>query len=80
MSENVVGLRGAMVPGAPDPGIVRALEALLVQAREGVINGLAFAVTMPDGRAATGFRCADDLRLLGAVTYLSHRLAGPVGT
>lgn len=55
--------------------VIDKLENALAQARRGEIIGVAIAATSPDGAISVGYSQSDDIgRILGAVTYLQHRL------
>lgn len=51
----VVGLRGAVVPGEPVPEVVAELERLLDEARAGHARALAYCIVRRDGTVAHGW-------------------------
>lgn len=77
MSDNVIGLRDAsyVPPGSPDPQLVSKLEGYLEQAKRGEIDGVAIAVSRPNGRVATDFNLgmeAATFRVVAATGLLHH--------
>jgi hypothetical protein len=54
---------------------VEILEAYLVKAKSGVIEGVAIAAILPDGSSDTQSSSTDHFqRLIGAVAILQHRM------
>lgn len=64
------------VPGQPDPQIIELLEAHLEAAKAGKIAAIAVAASHHDDHQVTSFNVGNCwAKLLGAVSYLQHRIA-----
>lgn len=70
---NVVGLDGLPATQV-DEDVVKALEAALDKARSGQYVSVAVAAVMPGGYVQWSIESTDDIRLLGAVDLMAHRL------
>ena len=72
--DKVVALRGGMVPGAPQPELVAQLERLLVEARAGTLQWMAWAAVLHDD--STEAHWAGDCRAsiaAGCVGWMHHK-------
>ncbi len=61
----------------PLPELVATIETLLERAKSGDLRGIAFATNMADGMVGSSFEVGDSdaVRLMGALTWLSYRMA-----
>lgn len=70
----------AWAEGSDEREIIETLEMYLAQARRGQLRGIAIAAVRREGHGTSSMTSYDGrdcwAALLGAVTYLLHRLAG----
>ena len=75
MMADVVGLRDDKytAPGKAYPAVVAKLEGYLEQARRGEIDGIALAISRPNGRVVTDYNLGPEpatFRVVAAVTLM----------
>jgi hypothetical protein len=73
---DVIGFRGAVIPGEPVPAVVDALEWLLAAAQRGEVRGIAYAISSPEGVSTDWVGCEGTRHpLASGVLILHHRYA-----
>lgn len=75
MTDKIVNLFTGQSSGAPIPELVTCIEGLLVQAKTGELQSIAFAGQCSDGAMQTGFTSSSDVfSIIGALRLVEHRL------
>lgn len=66
-----------MLPGEPDPEIIKSLEWLLENARKGLLRGLAYATVCSNGALTNGYDASpgrNQYLMMASVSALHFRI------